>query len=73
MNELLRFLKVPMEEIPEEFVPLKNFFRSLLEMYSKKKFFLLILIGERDATEGICAIFYYCLCTLLQIPLRYSS
>lgn len=45
-QQLCYNLEIPMEDIPEEFVPLKNFFRMLLDLFAKKKTFLLILIGE---------------------------
>ena len=37
-----------MDEIPEEFVPLKNFFRMLLEEADKKELFVLILLDSLE-------------------------
>lgn len=45
-QQLCYNLEVPMEDIPEEFVPLKNFFRMLLELFQKRHMFLIILIGR---------------------------
>ena len=39
-------LDVPMEDIPEEFVPLKNFFHSLVDMAVAKRHRVIILLGE---------------------------
>ena len=38
-------LDVPMEDIPEEFVPLKNFFHSLVDMAIEKRHRIVILLG----------------------------
>jgi hypothetical protein len=38
-------LEVPMETIPEEFVPLKNFFRALVEKSTKMKYRIIIVLG----------------------------
>lgn len=37
---------VPIEDVPHDFVPLKNYFKVLLEKVSKK-FFILILLGKQ--------------------------
>ena len=37
--------QIPIEEIPEDFVPLKNYFKILLDK-TCEKFFLLILLGR---------------------------
>ena len=39
-------LDVPLEDIPEEFVPLKNFFHSLVDMAVAKRHRVIILLGE---------------------------
>jgi hypothetical protein len=47
-------LEIPMEDIPEEFVPLKNYFSMLLDEAAAKGVFVLILLGETSlATIGI--------------------
>ena len=38
-------LEIPIEEIPQDFVPLKNYFNLLLEK-AGKKFFVVILLGK---------------------------
>ncbi len=38
-------MQIPIEEIPEDFVPLKNYFKLLLDRTSEK-FFLVILLGK---------------------------
>ena len=38
-------LDVPMESIPEDFVPLKNFFNMLLQKSAKMRFRIIILLG----------------------------
>ncbi len=45
-----------MESIPEEFVPLKNFFLILLAEAAKKSMLVLILLGELKGLElkGTC-------------------
>ena len=44
-QQLCYNLEVPIEEIPTDFVPLKNYFRSLLEKASKA-YFTIILLGK---------------------------
>ena len=40
------FQEIPIEEIPSDFVPLKNYFKILLDMASEKNMFILILLGK---------------------------
>jgi len=46
-------LEINMEDIPEEFVPLKNVFVRLLGKASKKKMPVVILIGEGDFSTKV--------------------
>ena len=41
-----RILQIPIEEIPEDFVPLKNYFKLLLDRTSEQCF-LVILLGKK--------------------------
>ena len=45
-QQLCYNLEIPIEEIPLDFVPLKNYFKLLLEK-SSKNFFTVILLGKR--------------------------
>ena len=56
-------LEIPMESIPEDFVPLKNFFNSLIEKAVKKKHKIIILLG------GYKRIVWKVLYTLVFAPL----
>ena len=40
-------LEIPIEDIPQDFVPLKNYFSLLLEK-AGKRFFVVILLGEQN-------------------------
>ena len=42
------FQEIPIEEIPSDFVPLKNYFKILLDMASEKNMFILILLGKNE-------------------------
>ena len=44
-QQLCYNLEVPIEEIPTDFVPLKNYFKSLLDLASKTMF-TVILLGK---------------------------
>ena len=39
-------LEIPLEEIPEEFVPLKNFLRMLMDVALKKNVIIFIVLGK---------------------------
>ena len=47
-----------MEDIPEEFVPLKNFFHSLVDMAIEKRHRIVILLGGRHPEHEKLALVF---------------
>ncbi|XP_059080387.1 NACHT and WD repeat domain-containing protein 2-like [Tigriopus californicus] len=56
-QQLCYNLEIPIEDIPEEFVPLKNFFRILLDQAGRMDLVIVILLG---GTGSCCSKLFRC-------------